>query len=194
MTATTAAMEETAMKETATTASTPAPACPTPWAERFAQRRRQTPEQGQEDDLRPDTWIPGAMAALWALFDEAVTQATQALEQAGVTDRILTRRTSREYWLSMPGPDGARRSIAIFISLRPVNSHVSGGAQITTSETRAAMHLVPSINGGRLRWLVPAVATEFSAPVVDDLILSIFADDPAATGRLTAYFSLEDSQ
>ena len=172
----------------------PRPRRPIPWAERFAQRRRQTRERGQEDSLRLEDWIPGAMAALWTLFDEAVTQATHALEQAGLTDRILTRRTSREYWLSMAGPDGARRSISIFVSLRSVNGSASGGAQITTSETRAAIHLIPSIDGGRLRWLVPAAGVEFTARVVDDLLLSVFADDPGATGRLTPYCSLEDSQ
>lgn len=172
----------------------PQPGRPSQWAARFAQRRQQQHDHGCEDGPRPDEWIPGAITALWTLFDEAVTQATYALEQAGLRERILTRRTSREYWLSMAGPDGARRSIAVFVSLRAAQGHVSGGAQITTSETRAAIQLVPSIEGGRLRWLVPAAGTEFSARVVDDLILSIFADDPGATGRLTAYFSLDDGQ
>lgn len=185
--------EMTATYETGAEAPQPRPMRPIPWAERFAQRRRQTRERAPADGMPPEDWIPGAMAALWTLFDEAVTQATHALEQAGLTDRILTRRTSREYWLSMAGPDGARRSISIFVSLRAVQGHASGGAQITTSETRAAMHLVPSIDGGRLRWLVPAAGGEFTTRVVDDLILSVFADDPAASGRLTAYFSLEDS-
>jgi hypothetical protein len=56
------------------------------------------------------------------------------------------------------------------------------------------MHLAPSIEGGRLRWLVPAAGAEFSARVVDDLILSVFADDPTAATRLTDYFSLDDGQ
>ena len=183
------------METTSAMATVASQVHPTPsvsWAERFAQRRRNTSRPHPADDPRPEDWIPGAITALWTLFDQAVTQATHALEQAGLPERILTRRTSREYWLSMAGPDGARRSISLFVSLQAVQERASGGAVIATSETRAVLHLVPTLEGGRLRWLVPAAGVEFSARVVDDLILSVFADDPAATARLTSYFSLED--
>jgi hypothetical protein len=138
-------------------------------------------------------WIPGAVAALWTLWDEAVTQATAALVQAGLPERILTMRTDREYRLGLEGAEGDARYIRTFVGLRAVNGHASGGAQIGTSATRATIYLVPSVEGGRLRWLVPATGTEFTARVVDDLLLSVFANDPAATRRLGPYFSIEES-
>jgi hypothetical protein len=68
-------------------------------------------------------WIPRAISGLWALLDDAVEHANAALEQAGLAERIDTRRTSwergtnGEYALSMAGPGEAYRHMAIFVSL-----------------------------------------------------------------------------
>lgn len=163
-----------------------------PWADRLAQRRRCLQEAAQRPRETVEAWIPGAIALLWTLFDQAVEQATSALKQAGLGERIVTRRTSREYWLAMAGPAGGERQIAVFVSLRAAEDRAYGGAQITTSQTRAAIHLVPQVEGGRLRWLMPATETAFTAHVVDDLLLSVFADDPAATARLSRCFTMEE--
>lgn len=171
------------------------------WAEQFARRVQHGHEAATAPTTSAEDWIPGAIAALWTLFDDAVAQATAALERAGLPERILTRRTEREYWLYMTEPNGEQRQITLFTSLRAVDGQPSGGAQVTTSQTRATIYLSPTIDGGRLRWLVPAAAAactkpgtaEFTARVVDDLLLSVFADDPAATYRLTPYFSVETS-
>ena len=77
--------------------------------------------------------------------------------------------------------------------MRAVKGQVSGGAQITTSETRATIYLIPSIDGGRLRWMLPRTGTEFTARVVDDLLLSVFGNDPAAARRLAPAFSSDES-
>src|SRR5205823_14693534 len=98
-----------------------------------------------------------------------------------------------EYALSMAGPDGEHRHMAVFVSLRGAEGRASGGAQVTTSQTRAIIHLVPSSDRGRLRWIVPGTGREWTAGVVHDLLLSVFDDEPAATTRLSPYFSLEDS-
>jgi hypothetical protein len=74
-----------------------------------------------------------------------------------------------------------------------VAGHASGGAQVMTSETHATIYLVPSIDGGRPRWIVPRTGQEFTARVLNDLLLSVFSDDPAATVQLSAYFSLNES-
>ena len=164
-----------------------------PWAERLAQRRRYAQEAVPAGETRAEEWIPGAIAALWALLDEAVEQANAALEDAGLAERIGTRRTSREYWLSMAGPGGEPREMALFVSLQAVQGRASGGAHITTCQTRAAIYLVPSVHGGRLRWVVARTGRDFTPHVVDDLLLSVFGDDPAATVRLAPYFSLGES-
>jgi hypothetical protein len=164
-----------------------------PWAARLAQRRRHARDAVPAGEVRADAWIPGAITALWALIDEAVEQANAALEDAGLAERIGTRRTSREYWLSMAGPGGEQRHIAVFVSLQAVEGRASGGAQVMTSETRATICLVPSVAGGRLRWIVSQTGKDFTARVVDDLLLSVFSDDPAATVRLFFYFSLGES-
>jgi hypothetical protein len=164
-----------------------------PWAERLAQRRRHTQEAEPAGEARAEEWIPGAITALWALIDEAVEQANAALEDAGLAERIGTRRTSRECWLSMAGPGGAPREMTLFVSLQAVERRASGGAQITTSQTRATIYLVPSVHDGRLRWIVARTGRAFTPHVVDDLLLSVFGDDPAATIRLAPYFSLDES-
>jgi hypothetical protein len=164
------------------------------WAERLAQRRRHAQDAVPAGEAHAEAWIPGAITALWALLDEAVEQANAALEDAGLAERIVTRRTSREYWLSMAGPGGEPREMALFVSLRAVEGRASGGAQITTSQTRATIYLVPSVHGGRLRWIVARTGRDFTAHVVDDLLLSVFGDDPAATVRLVPSFSLEESE
>ena len=132
-------------------------------------------------------------AHLGPMVPGTYSQANAALEHAGLTERIVTRRTSREYWLSMEGPSGVPRHIAVFVGLRAVEGHASGGAQVTTSETRATIYLVPWIDGGRLRWIVSRTGKEFTACVINDLLLSVFSDDPAATVRLSSYFSLNES-
>ena len=163
-----------------------------PWADRLAQRRRHAQNAVPAREVRAEEWIPGAITALWALIDEAVEQANAALEDAGLAERMGTRRTSREYWLSMAGPGGEPREMALFVSLRAVVGRASGGAQITTSQTRATIYLVPSVHGGRLRWVVARTGRDFTPHVVDDLLLSVFGDDPAATVRLAPYFSFEE--
>ncbi len=91
----------------------------------------------------------------------------------------------------MAGPGGEHRHITVFVSLRGAAGRASGGAQVTTSQTRAIIYLVPAIDGRRLRWIVPPTGREWTAGVVHDLLLSVFGDDPAATTRLSPYFSLE---
>lgn len=87
---------------------------------------------------------------------------------------------------------GDARYIRLFVGLRSVDGHISGGAQITTSATRATIYLIPAVVGGRLRWRMAATGSEFTARIVDDLLLSVFANDPAATLRLGPSFSIDD--
>lgn len=162
------------------------------WAARLAQRRWAAQEAAHAPRADAAVWLPGAITLLWALLDEAVSQANQALEQAGLDERIAVRRTEREYWLGLPGPDGGERQIAVFVSARPHGAAISGGAHVTTSETRARIDLVPTAEGGRLRWLIPAAGRELTAGVVDDLILSVFADDAEAARHLSGFYTADD--
>ena len=67
------------------------------------------------------------------------------------------------------------------------------GERLTEAVDNAVIYLVPSIDGKRLRWIVPQTGREWTAGAVHDLLLSVFGDDQAATTRLAPYFSLEDS-
>jgi hypothetical protein len=140
-------------------------------------------------DSGAEAWVRGATTLLWALIDTAVAQVNAALARRGLAERIAVRRASHEYWLTAPGPDGAERErcVAFLVSLRTVHGHAQGGAHVTTSQTR------PHRPGahyrrGRLRWLVPAAGREFTAQVVDELLLSVFSG-PAAAARLDRYFT-----
>jgi len=130
------------------------------------------------------------METLWTMFDQAVEQAQGALDEYGLLERIVTERTSHDYRLSMPGSGGELRQIAVFADVVMVAGHMSGGSHISTNQTRATIYLVPSLAGKRLRWIVEATGKDFTPRVVDDLFLSVFSDDPAATTRLSAYFTL----
>lgn len=67
---------------------------PTTWAERLAGRLEQAHAAMQMEGTTAEVWVPGAITTLWRLFDDAVAQATQALERAGLPERILTRRSA----------------------------------------------------------------------------------------------------
>jgi hypothetical protein len=159
------------------------------WAERLAQRRQHHPV-APHNPLLGAAWAPGAIEVLWGTIDTAVAEANAALERSGLSERIALRCTPHERHLGLDGLDGRPRHIAVFANLRVLEGRVSGGAAINTSESRAAIHLVPSIQSDRLRWLVVGPGTEFTAQVADDLLLSVFSDDPAATSRLLPYFTL----
>src|SRR6185312_2020723 len=92
----------------ATTLSTTPATAPSAWADRLAGRLEHAHEAAKVEEVTAEAWVPGAITALWRLFDDAVAQATQALECAGLPDRIMTRRTGREYWLEMRGPAAER--------------------------------------------------------------------------------------
>jgi hypothetical protein len=47
------------------------------------------------------------------------------------------------------------------------------------------MYVVPGEKGGRVAWKVAASGQPFDAGVVQDLFLSIFANDPGAISRLS---------
>ncbi|HZS92843.1 MAG TPA: hypothetical protein VFE42_35815 [Chloroflexota bacterium] len=159
------------------------------WAERLAQRRQYHPAS-PHNPLLGAAWAPGAIEVLWGIIDAAVAEANAALERSGLPERIGVRRTPHERYLSLDGLDGRPRYISVFANLRVLEGRVSGGATINTSESRAAIHLVPSVQSDRLRWIVVGPGTEFTAQVADDLLLSVFSDDPAASSRLLPYFSL----
>lgn len=163
---------------------------PAHWAQRFAQRRRKAQEDALAIRVTAEEKIATAVEALWTMFDDALTQVTQALERSGAQERVVADRTCREYRLTMSGRDGELRHIALFAGLREVNGQPSGRSQITTTQTRAAISLRPIGHGSRLHWVTAEGGREFTARVLDDLLLSTFTDDGAATLRLAPYFTL----
>jgi hypothetical protein len=159
------------------------------WAERLAQRRT-AQDAAEKSAARQKDWTPRAITTLWTLFDEAVEQANAALESSGAAERILIHRSMREYRLSMAGPEGEERQLAVFASLTQVGGQPSGGALITTNKTRATIWLVATWTGRRIHWSIAAPGNAFTGRVVADLFLSVFSDDPQASKRLSSYFTL----
>jgi hypothetical protein len=175
-----------------TTKSTPQPGSDAPtWAQRLAQRRT-AQDAARETAAAELDWTLEAVSALWSLFDEAVEQANGALERSGAAERILLHRTMRDYRLSLAGPAGEERQIAVFASLTLVGGRPSGGARITTNQTRASILLDASWSGRQVHWTVSESWAEFTERLVGDLFLSVFSDDPAATRRLSSHFSLPE--
>jgi hypothetical protein len=152
------------------------------WARRMASRlaSRQTPPA-----MLPDQAIAAAAGVFWALFDDATTEANNALEHAGLQARIGVQRqpNERTYYLDSAG--STPRHIKIAINLRVADGQIHGGALLALSQTGAHVFLVPSFRDEEVQWLVRAVGTPLRAYIVRDLFLSIFADDPAATHRLS---------
>jgi len=164
------------------------------WARRFAQRVEHTQEAIPDVATEAEAWVAGAIGLLWSLLDTAVAQANAALADAGLGARIALRRGADEYRLQGTGWAGEQRSIAVLGSGRVVGAHASGGAQITISGTRARIDLVPRREGTRPRWLIPRTDHEITAHVIDDLLLSVFGDDPGATGRLCPLYNTDQDQ
>jgi hypothetical protein len=133
-----------------------------------------------------------ALDALRELFDQARSQANEALATFGMAEGITLRDEDNVRRYCATGADGAQRFIAILPLLRS-GSEEAIGAYIGTSSTRATMYLVPVTKKSRVVWQVAVSGRAFDAGVVHDLFLSVFSDDPAATSRLSpmsggAYF------
>lgn len=162
------------------------------WAHQLARRRQQAHAAALTPTSSANRWITRAVSLLWSLVSTAVAQANAALAAADLPERIAVQRTSDEYRLTLPGPDGLQRHIAFFVGVRAIGDHASGGLQITTSETRARIYAVPMPERDRVRWVIPASGQDLTAQTVDDVLLSVFGDDPGATARLSASFSIGD--
>lgn len=159
------------------------------WAQRLAQRRNKAHDIALAAETGDEDWTPQAVETLWAILDTAVDHANTAFDRFGSGDHIDSRRTEREYRLSMMGT-GGEREITVFASLCLVDGRPSGGAQISTSETRAEIHLVPSVDTGGADWVVSPTGAHFTERTVGDLFLSVFSDDPAATKRLSPLYTV----
>jgi hypothetical protein len=158
------------------------------WAQRLADRC--ATEELRREIATEEDWTPSAITLLWAMFDEAVKHANDALERSGAAERILLHRTMREYLMSMAGPEGEGRQVAVNASLTLVRGRTSGGARITTNQTRASILLLASRIGQRVCWTILESGSEMSERIVGDLFLSVFGDDPHATSLLSSHFSL----
>ncbi len=152
------------------------------WAEQLAQCRRPKP---QTDEAPLGNPLLESMAVLWELFDTARLQANDALERAGVLERISLQRTGNERRYVLVGPDGSSRTISIFVNMPVVNGQVFGGVYIGNSQTRQPIFLVPVLQAHKVQWQVESMGIEFDKDLVHDLFLSVFGDDPMATCRLS---------
>jgi hypothetical protein len=148
------------------------------WAERLVQGLGAGRAPGREEAFA------AALAALWDLFDRTRSQANEALAAAGIKDGILVREEGMVRHYYGAGPEGQVRKIAV-LPLRRGEGGEDFGAYIGISSTNASMYVVPVEKGGQVAWQVAASGQPFDAAVVQDLFLSIFANDPGAISRLS---------
>jgi hypothetical protein len=137
-------------------------------------------------------WTAQACAALWTLFEEAAEQANGALAAAGLDEQVQVSVRGNCCRVTLDGDEEGRHLI-VYTGLRQLGSHLSGGAQISTSATRATIHLAPVLVADGPLWVVESTGDEFTVREVSDLLLTTFGDDGAALTRLLPYFSLESS-
>lgn len=158
------------------------------WAERLA--RRQLPEA-----VTPATpaakLLLDAIAGLWELFDQARVQANEALERLGAPARISMGREGNERRYGLVDPEGGSRTITVFINASVAHEHIFGGVAISNSQTRQPISLVPVLEPTAVRWQVASLGIWFDEDLVHNLFLSVFADDPIATARLSPLSGLD---
>ncbi|MDB5058331.1 MAG: hypothetical protein JWO59_1803 [Chloroflexi bacterium] len=152
------------------------------WASRLAQCR--TKGAGEPAATRPDKPHED-IGVLWALLDDAVTNANVALAEAGLAERITMQGPGSERCYILVEADGEERTISISVALPEIVGHEKGGVFIGLGRTRLSIFLVPETHGADTRWLVATDGTEFTADLVHDIFLSVFGDDSAATFRLS---------
>ncbi|HVC80600.1 MAG TPA: hypothetical protein VNL35_08905 [Chloroflexota bacterium] len=152
------------------------------WAERLARRLLLASPTPSAPATQP---LLEAIAALWELFDQARLQVNAAMARVGVLERITLWRGSQErrYELTIHG--GSARTISVFIQVPVVHDQLLGGVEISTSQTRQPISLIPVLQDDRVRWQVASLGTWFDEDLVRNLFLSVFADDPIATARLS---------
>jgi hypothetical protein len=129
--------------------------------------------------------LPIMVEALWSLFDAARTEANAALKQAGVPERIGLEAAPNERRYMLTEPNGFQRSLSITLTLAVIDRQPCGWASIRDSGSRARIHLVPRVERGNVSWEVAVPNAKLTPTVVQDLFLSVFADDPASTLRLS---------
>jgi hypothetical protein len=150
------------------------------WSEELARRRQRGAHTPRPETPRlPDD----VEAGLCALFDDAAAEANAAFAQIGAPDRIESACAGTECRYFTTDADGTTRSITLYLS-QPVGSG-SAGACIGTSETRQSLYLLPVNDDAQVAWTLAATGAPFTADLVHDLFLSVFADDPEATTRIS---------
>jgi hypothetical protein len=112
-----------------------------------------------------------------------VAEANAAFAQSSVADRIVVEYAGAECRYFTTDADGTMRSVTLYLS-QPVGSG-SAGACIGTSETRQSLYLAPVVDEGHVAWTIAATGAPFTVDLVHDLFLSVFADDPEATRRIS---------
>lgn len=152
------------------------------WTARLATNRaaRHAPRPAVE---RRD--VARAAQDLWTLFDDTTAEANRAAALLGDVEPILVQGKEHERWYRTIGPDGTPRAIGVTISVLTTCDGDFAYARISTSQTRCTIDLVPISRGPRVRWVSPTSGDELSLDVLHDLFLSVFADDPQATARLS---------
>src|SRR5579859_6165307 len=110
------------------------------WAAVLAKSRHRESDHAHDEHMRAPH-IDGA--ALWALFDEAVTTANAALEREGLPERITVDGDDLERTYALLDSSGRSREFKVTVAVGSEDSAFSCSAVLSFSHTRAYIHLVP---------------------------------------------------
>lgn len=128
-------------------------------------------------------WVSEAVRALAEMFDEAVEQANATLARFHAPHRIASEQCDNQHRFTFVADDGGERWITLFLT--PSTGGAHGGARLSTSQSRASIYLIPVLEKNHPGWRTEMTGLPFTTATVHDLFLSVFADDPASTLRLS---------
>jgi hypothetical protein len=161
------------------------------WADRLAAARQQVQQRASvpSNEGRLQRQVDVACRALWALVEGAVAEANAALGGLGPDETLSLQRTENRGRISI-GKGADARTLDLVVTPRVVAGAVSGGAVITTSQTRSAIPvaLVQDTANDGLRWVMLTTLAPLTPQVIETIFLFAFGDDPRASMEVANYF------
>jgi len=155
-----------------------------PWARTLADRLTTGIVPAETDQCTLE--VAGQAAdALWALFDQARTQANDALARTAAPVRIGVEAGVYDRQYMLVGSNRADRVLSVFLAPASPDGHTCGEATIHGSQSRAGIHVTPVRDGTCVRWQAAHSGAPLTEETIHTLFLSEFGDDPIATLHLS---------
>jgi len=119
---------------------------------------------------------PPKIADLWSLFDGAAARTIKALKRHGVSAEIVRSHSETEHRYAVRTRTGVARFITILPLVPTAHGNVTTGAFLGASDSKKAVYLKPSIEGGASAWTVAASGKKLDAAAIDHLFSRVFEE------------------